>query len=143
MRKLVTVKQVGFTQFRFSFQTERWMAFLEKLTLRWSCSFTHQKEPSIISSLYSWVFNKRPGMLINFGGKFHPRHVYSKHPVYLSLNHFSPTPFFTNAFLRNNHEEINKFLIKSYLLTTIQTSNLSSNLLVLIYFYTPALLKPS
>ena len=48
---------------------------------------------------YSRVLNKRPGTLINFGEKFHPRHAYSNHPVYLNLKHIPPT-FTTDAFLR-------------------------------------------
>ena len=49
---------------------------------------------------YSRVWNKRPGTLINFGEKFHPRQVYCKHPIYLNLKHFPPTPFATDVFLR-------------------------------------------
>ena len=50
--------------------------------------------------VYSRVRNNRAGMLINFGEKFHPRHVYSSHPSYLNLKHFQCTPFIRDAFLR-------------------------------------------
>ena len=36
----------------------------------------------------------------NFGKKFHPRHVYFNHPVYLNLTNFGPTPFIMDTFLR-------------------------------------------
>ena len=56
--------------------------------------------------VYSRVRNKRLGTLINFGEKFHPRHVHSNHPVYLNLKHFPPTPLllrmlFSEESLRN------------------------------------------
>ena len=48
---------------------------------------------------YSRVRNKLSGTL-NFGEKFHPRHAYSNHPVYLNLKHFPHNAFITDAFLR-------------------------------------------
>ena len=65
---------------------------------------------------------------INFAEKFHSRHVYSKHPVYLNLKHFPPTPFITDA----SYRKMNKnFLIHSYLPTAIKIFSLLHSL---IYF---------
>ena len=50
LRKLVTVKQAVFTQFRFLFETKTCMTFLEKLTRAWSCSF---EPPSSLPSTSS------------------------------------------------------------------------------------------
>ena len=51
LKKLVTVKEVVFTQFRSLFETKRCMTCSKKLNLKRLCSSAYQKEP--LSSLPS------------------------------------------------------------------------------------------
>ena len=89
LRKLATVRQAAFTQFRILFETKMCMTLFEKLTPSWSCKFLYSEEPPLslpstpsdLSCLN--IYLKEASGYFSFALK-HPNPVTHKHkPNYL------------------------------------------------------------